>query len=146
MGLKRNEFLRSHMIAGDFKLTLQVKLVPNAENSGVQFRSEALANGDVKGPQGDVGAGWWGKLYEEHGRGLIWKEGGEQYVKKDDGTAYTSEAGAPRPRPGPTGQLGETRKDKKTPRRGLFAFQPHSGGPMEVRFRDIRLEVLAPPK
>src|SRR5262249_50323241 len=70
-GLKRNEFLRSHLTAGDFRLTLRVKLVPDAGNSGVQFRSEALPGGDVKGYQADVGAGWWGKLYEEHGRGLL---------------------------------------------------------------------------
>src|SRR5262249_34910719 len=50
-GLKRNEFLRSELIATDFKLTLKVKLVPNKENSGIQFRSEPLPGGDVKGPQ-----------------------------------------------------------------------------------------------
>src|SRR5262249_7808686 len=39
-GIKKNEFLKSQMIAGDFRLTLKVKLVPDKENSGVQFRSE----------------------------------------------------------------------------------------------------------
>ena len=29
-------------------------------------------------------------------------------------------------------------------RRGIFALQIHSGGPMEVRFKDIKLEVLPP--
>jgi hypothetical protein len=32
--------------------------------------------------------------------------------------------------------------DPKISRRGLFAFQIHSGGPMEVRFKDIKLEVI----
>ena len=27
-------------------------------------------------------------------------------------------------------------------RRGIFALQIHAGGPMEVRFKDIKLEVL----
>jgi hypothetical protein len=31
-------------------------------------------------------------------------------------------------------------------RRGIFAFQIHAGGPMEVRFKDFKLEVLTPPK
>ena len=70
-GIKKNEFLKSHITATDFRLTLKVKLVPNKENSGMQFRSEALPDGEMKGPQADVGAGWWGKLYEENGRGLI---------------------------------------------------------------------------
>ena len=70
-GLKRNNFLKSTMEVADFRLSLKVKLVPNRENSGIQFRSEALPDGDVKGPQADVGLGWWGKLYEEHGRGLL---------------------------------------------------------------------------
>ena len=54
----------------NFKLTLKVKLTPNAANSGIQFRSEPLPDGEMKGPQADIGAGWWGKLYEESGRGL----------------------------------------------------------------------------
>jgi hypothetical protein len=36
--------------------------------------------------------------------------------------------------------------DKVMSRRGLFALQIHSGGAMEVRFKDIRLEVLTPRK
>jgi hypothetical protein len=33
-------------------------------------------------------------------------------------------------------------KDEKLARRGIIAFQVHSGGPTEVRFKEIRLEVL----
>src|SRR5439155_19410639 len=91
-GLKKNEWLRSHLLAGDFKLTLQVKLVPNGGNSGVQFRSEVLPDGDIKGPQADIGEGWWGKLYEEHGRGEIWKKSGEKHVKAGDWNEYVIEA------------------------------------------------------
>ena len=36
--------------------------------------------------------------------------------------------------------------DKALSRRGLFALQIHSGGPMEVRFKDVKLEVLTPRK
>ncbi len=42
-GLKHNAFLRSEMSAGDFHLTLKIKLVENRGNSGIQFRSAATA-------------------------------------------------------------------------------------------------------
>jgi putative membrane-bound dehydrogenase-like protein len=140
-GLKSNAFLRSQLIAEDFRLTLKVKLTPDKENSGIQFRSEALPGGEVKGPQADVGAGWWGKLYEENGRGLIWKTPGEQFVKKNEWNVYVIEANGPRVRTFINGHLCVDLSDKQIARRGLFAFQIHSGGAMEVRFKDIRLEV-----
>jgi putative membrane-bound dehydrogenase-like protein len=141
-GLKRNAFLRSQMIGTDFRLTLKVKLTPNAENSGIQFRSENLPEGEVKGPQADIGAGWWGKLYEEHGRGLLWKESGEKHVKADDWNEYVIEANGTKVRTWINGQMCVDLDDPKLARRGLFAFQLHSGKALEVRFKDIRLEVL----
>jgi putative membrane-bound dehydrogenase-like protein len=142
-GLKHNEFLRSQMIAEDFRLTLQVKLVPDKENSGIQFRSAALPGGEVKGPQADIGAGWWGKLYEENGRGLLWKMPGDPFVKKDQWNTYAIEATGTRVRTFINGNLCVDLDDPQMSRRGLFAFQLHSGGAMEVRFKDIRLEVLS---
>jgi len=162
-GLKRNEFLRSHMLAGDFKLSLEVKLTPNKENSGIQFRSEALpapsppsqggagpksppsqggaGGGDVKGYQADIGAGWWGKLYEEHGRELLWSKSGEPFVKTDEWNRYEIEAKGSKIRTWINGQLCVDLDDAKGARRGIFALQLHSGGPMQIRFRDVRLEV-----
>ena len=145
-GLKRNEFLRSQMAAGDFRLTLKVKLVPDKENSGVQFRSEALPEGEVKGPQADVGAGWWGKLYEEHGRGLLWKESGDKHVKVDDWNTYVIEADGSRVRTWINGKACVDLDDAKISRRGLFALQIHSGGAIEVRFKEFKLEVLTKKK
>jgi putative heme-binding domain-containing protein len=141
-GLKRNEFLKSQMIADDFRLTLKVKLTPNKENSGIQFRSEPVKGGEVKGPQADVGAGWWGKLYEEHGRGLLWKESGEKHVKPEEWNEYVIEAVGPKVRTLINGTLCVDLDDPKLSRRGLFAFQLHSGGAMEVRYKDLKLEVL----
>ncbi|HQR08487.1 MAG TPA: DUF1080 domain-containing protein, partial [Gemmatales bacterium] len=87
-GIKRNEFLKSEMTAENFRLTLMVKLTPNKENSGIQFRSQAMENGEMKGYQADIGQGWWGKLYEEHGRELLTKNNGDQYVKPDEWNKY----------------------------------------------------------
>src|SRR5262249_4608006 len=111
------------------------------ENSGVQFRSEALAEGEVKGYQADIGAGWWGKLYEEHGRGVLSNKAGDPFVKVDDWNDYEIVAVGSKIRTflngKPFGGLG----DPPGSRRGIFALQLHSGGPMEVRFKEIKLEV-----
>lgn len=141
-GLNRNDFLKSQMQVADFKLTVKVKLVPNKENSGIQFRSEPLPDGEMRGPQADVGAGWWGKLYEESGRGLLAKEDREKHVKPEDWNEYIVEATGSKVRTWINGQLCVDLDDPKLARRGVIAFQIHSGGPMEVRFKDIKLEVL----
>jgi putative membrane-bound dehydrogenase-like protein len=141
-GLKRNNFLKSTMEVTDFKLTVKVKLVPNTENSGIQFRSVPIEGGEMRGPQADIGKGWWGKLYEESGRGLLWKESGEKHVKADDWNEYVVEAKGSKVRTWINGQLCVDLDDPKLARRGVIAFQIHSGGPMEVRFKDIKLEVL----
>src|SRR5436305_2688603 len=87
-GIKKNEFLKSQFEVSDFRLVLQIKLVPNSANSGVQFRSVPFKGNEMKGYQADAGAGWWAKLYEESGRGLLVKEGGEQWLTKDDWNTY----------------------------------------------------------
>jgi hypothetical protein len=140
-GLKRNEFLRGPYVVGDFKLSLQVKLTPNAGNSGIQFRSETLPGGEMKGYQADIGAGWWGKLYEESGRALLWKESGEAHVKPDDWNDYQVIAVGSKIRTYINGHLCVDLDDPEGARTGLIAVQLHSGGPFEVRFRNIKLEV-----
>jgi putative heme-binding domain-containing protein len=141
-GLKKNTFLKSQLAVEDFKLSLKVKLTPNKENSGIQFRSEPLPDGEMRGPQADIGQGWWGKLYEESGRGLLVKEGGEKFVKADDWNEYVVEASGSRVKAWINGNLVFDYDDPKLSRRGVIGLQVHSGGPMEVRFKDLKLEVL----
>ncbi|WP_152051280.1 PVC-type heme-binding CxxCH protein [Tautonia marina] len=141
-GLRRNEFLRSELVAGDFRLTLEVKLTPNAENSGIQFRSEPLPEGEVKGYQADIGAGWWGKLYEEHGRGLLWDTPGDAHVKLGEWNTYEIIARGSKITTSINGKPCVDLDDPEGSRRGIFALQLHSGGPMEVRFRNLVLEPL----
>jgi putative membrane-bound dehydrogenase-like protein len=141
-GLKKNEFLKSQLAVENFRLTLKVKLLPNKENSGVQFRSVPLPDGEMRGPQADIGAGWWGKLYEESGRGLLAKEGGEKFVKADEWNEYAVEAVNGNVKIWINGNLCTDYTDDKLARRGIFGLQMHSGGPMEVRYKEIKLEVL----
>jgi hypothetical protein len=142
-GLKENEFLISDMAAGDFKLTVDVKLVGNQGNSGIQFRSVARDDGSVEGYQADVGAGWWGKLYEEHGRALLWDKSGESHVKNGEWNTYVIEAVGSKVTTSINGQPCVDLDDPKGRREGAFALQLHSGGATEVRFRNPQL-VIAP--
>lgn len=141
-GLARNEFLRSELAAGDFRLSLAVKLVDDQGNSGIQFRSEALPDGEMRGYQADVGPGWWGKLYEENGRGLLSDRSGEAYVKRGEWNEYRIEAAGGQVRTWINGQPCVELDDAAGARRGIFALQLHSGGATEVRFKDLKLELL----
>jgi putative heme-binding domain-containing protein len=141
-GLDHNEWIKSDLLVGDFKLSVEVKLVDNKGNSGIQFRSEALSNGEVKGYQADIGAGWWGKLYEEHGRALLWKKSGEKHVKPGDWNTYEVEAVGSKIRTSINGQPCVELDDPDGAQRGILALQLHSGGATEVRYRNFRVEVL----
>ena len=140
-GLDHNEFLKSELAAEDFRLTFEIKLVGNEGNSGVQFRSEALPNGEMKGCQADVGPGWWGKLYEEHGRELLWPQSAEAHVKPGEWNAYEIVAVGPSIRTYINGQPAVVLDDPDGAKRGVFGLQLHSGGPTEVRFRNLKLEL-----
>ncbi|MGV3757748.1 MAG: family 16 glycoside hydrolase [Verrucomicrobiota bacterium] len=140
--LKRNEWLVAPLAVADFRLIVEVKLAPNAGNSGIQFRSSAEPNGEVKGYQADIGAGWWGKLYEEHGRALLWKENSDQHVKKDDWNTYEIVAVGSHIKTAINGQTCVDMEDTAGARQGIIAFQLHSGNiPFEIRLRKFQLEL-----
>jgi putative membrane-bound dehydrogenase-like protein len=141
-GLKRNEFLKSTIAASNFRLSVEVKLVKNEGNSGIQFRSIALPDGEMKGDQADIGPGWWGKLYEENGRALLWDKSGEKHVKLGEWNRYEVIANGSKIQTLINGNLCVDLDDPKGARSGIFAFQLHSGGATEVRYRKIQLELL----
>ncbi len=143
-GLKNNQWLVSDLQISDFRLSLDVKLVDNAGNSGIQFRSVAEANGEVAGYQADIGAGWWGKLYEEHGRGLLSAKSGEQAIHAGQWNRYEVEAIGNRVRTRINGVECVDLEDPAGAKRGIIALQLHSGGPTEVRFKNLELEVVSP--
>ncbi|MCO5051136.1 MAG: DUF1080 domain-containing protein [Verrucomicrobiae bacterium] len=140
-GLKENDFLKSDFMLDDFRLTFQVKLTPNTANSGVQFRSIPFAGHEMKGPQADIGAGWWGKLYEENGRELLWNKPGDSFVKPNAWNTYEILAVGGKIRTAINGHLCVDLDDPEIVRHGISALQVHSGGPTEVRFKDFQLEL-----
>ena len=144
-GLDRNAFLVSNFTVQDFQLSIDILLVGNEGNSGIQFRSQKTKEG-VMGYQADVGPGWWGKLYEEEGRGLLWDKSSEQLVKEGDWNRYEIRAVGSKIQTLINGQPCVELDDPKGGKRGIIALQLHSGGATEVRFRNMVLTVLPEPQ
>jgi hypothetical protein len=145
-GLKQNEFLKSRFEVGDFRLVCRMKLVPNKANSGIQFRSVPFKGNEMKGYQADAGAGWWGKLYEESGRGLLFPKKGQEFdggkfVKKEDWNTYEVLAVGGKIRTAINGHQTVDLDDEKGATKGIFGLQVHAGGPTEVRWKDMKLEL-----
>jgi putative heme-binding domain-containing protein len=140
-GLDHNEFLKSQMVFGDFRLVCKMKLTPNKENSGIQFRSEPVAGGEMKGYQADAGEGWWGKLYEEQGRGILSPKSGEAYVKPDQWNTYEVVAVGHKIKTAINGKTCVDMEDPQGALQGVIALQLHAGGAIEVRFKEFDVEV-----
>jgi hypothetical protein len=139
-----NDYLMTHGTFGDFVLTCDVKLVPNTGNSGIQFRSVPLPNAEIKGYQADIGKGWWGSIYEEHGRGLLhngYKGRGEKAVQPGQWNHYVLYAVGDKMRVEINGTVCTHLHDDKRSN-GMIALQIHSGPPMKVRFRDLQLRLI----
>jgi hypothetical protein len=146
---KFNTFLCSKRKYKDFELSFQVRLKNGQGNSGVQIRSEVFNRQrfQVKGPQADIGQGFWGSLYGENFGGMMKQSPGnlvKKAVKQDDFNDYAIKC---------VGKHvtitinGETMVDgdfPKMPEDGIIAFQLHAGFPtMEVTFKDIKFKDLS---
>jgi len=146
-GIKRNEFLKSAISVGDFRLVCKIKLVPNEANSGIQFHSQPFEGNEMAGPQADAGKGWWGKLYGEnlkwHGKTgvIISDKSGEQYLKPNDWNTYEVLAVGSKIRTAINGHITTDIDDPEIPQSGIFGLQVHAGGPTEARFKDFELEL-----
>lgn len=158
---KYNTFLCSKAKYSDFELTFKVQLKDEVGNSGVQIRSERFDKDEkqpfrVRGPQVDIGKGYWGSLYGEGVGGMMKASDPkliEKAVKKTDFNDYVIVAKGPRI----TIKInGETMVDadfpklpgkdaKDAPKDGIIAFQAHSGYPaMRVEYKDIKFKKLSP--
>ena len=146
-GIKFNTFLCTKKKYGDFELSLQVKLTKGG-NSGIQIRSHIhdMKTFAVTGPQCDMGQQYWGCLYGEHFGGMMKAAPADvvkRVLKEDDFNDYYIKAVGKKI----TIKLGgETTVDgefEKAPDAGIIAFQIHSGGPIEVVFRNIRFVDLS---
>ena len=147
-GIKHNQFLCTKEEFGDFELKLEFRVKDGAGNTGVQFRTKKVPDStEVSGYQADLGDKYWGCLYDESRRNKILVTASpdlEQALKKADWNEYLIRAEGDHI----TLKInGVTTVDYKEPdamiaRSGIIALQVHSGGPMRVDFRNIRIKVL----
>ena len=155
----------------DFELRLQFRLSgkPKA-NSGIQFRCQVDNVNHVSGYQADMdlGATWLGRIYDEHGRGLLVergtrvmiKENGEriieQFAKPNDDVAlfrrdnwndYRIRACGEHITVEINGSVFSElvdRQDNQKDLSGRLAFQLHAGPETKVQFRNSRYRKLKP--
>ena len=146
----RNEFLATTTTFGDFELKLKFKLLgdPAKANAGVQFRTKRIPkHHEVIGYQADIGAGYWGALYDESRRNKILaapKADGSKLVKAGDWNEYTIRAQGPRIQLWLNGTktVDYTEPDPKIDRTGVIALQVHGGAKSKVLYKDITIEEL----
>ncbi|MCE5269573.1 MAG: DUF1080 domain-containing protein [Planctomycetaceae bacterium] len=150
----------------DFVLRASFRFVSPAGNSGINFRSQELPGGDIKGYQADMETGpdWTGGLYECNQREVVARRG-QKVVIAEDGKRDVSELGDGakllkliKPHdwnrceiiargPEITIKINGTvmtqvidREKGKAAASGLISLQVHPGPPMKVQFKDIRIK------
>ena len=148
-GIRHNDFLATTKSYGDFVLRLQVRLVKDKGNSGVQFHSKRVPNShEVSGYQADIGKGWWGSLYDESRRNriLVRADGAKlkKALKPGDWNEYEISAIGDKITLSINGTklVDYTETDPKIARTGIIAPQVHSGGPLEIQFKNIRIKEI----
>lgn len=168
--LRRNLFLFHEGVFHDFELRLAFRITgdPSA-NSGVQVRSQRTPEGDAAGYQADLddGAVWAGRIYDEHGRGLVAERGADTTIGPDgtraeiaraepasfrnavragDWNEYIVRAVGTRLETWINGLRAAVLIDNQLGAQdfsGQIALQLHAGpGPAKIEFRDVRLADL----
>ena len=149
--LKHNSFLTTTKEFQDFELRLEFHLVDGKGNSGVQYRSKRFfANShEVSGYQADLGDNYWGVLYDEARRNrvlqrpidpqklkkVLKRAGWNTYVIRAEGNHLTQFINGVK-------TIDYIEKDAGIARKGIIGLQVHSGPPVEMQFRNIRIEEL----
>ena len=154
-GLEYNDFLATEKTYGNFILRFKILLVKNEGNTGVQFRSQRMEGStEMIGYQADGGppswkiANIWGNLYDESRRRIALVEADPELIarilKPDDWNDYEVYANEEHIRLSINGETTAEyyEKDGSIARTGVIATQVHSGPPLEVRFKDIRIKEL----
>jgi hypothetical protein len=137
-----NQFLWYDKKVKDFKLTLKVKQIPFAANAGIQFRSKCENNGHAVGYQADIGKGWWGSLYHEHGRKILAKNQDTEgkNLKPEKWNKYEILAVGHRIWLAINGKITVALRDPIGELEGQISLQVHGGMPQKVIYQDLTLE------
>jgi putative membrane-bound dehydrogenase-like protein len=150
----RNEFISTKKSYANFELTLKIKCAGDPRtgliNSGIQIRSARHGKG-MTGYQVDCGDGWFGKIYDEHRRALIYGEplDAKALAKAVDvfgWNEYRILAEGPRIQVWINGIKASdyTETNPDIPLNGVIAPQIHGGGHVVVQCKDIAVRELPP--
>lgn len=152
--MAKNVFLATERSFQNFELTLKIKIegTEGFINSGIQIRSVRVPNStEMAGYQVDAGEGWWGKIYDESRRRKVIAEAANLAavagaVKKGDWNEMRIRAEGARIRSWVNGvpALDYTEAEPNIAQDGHIGLQVHSGGKVQVRFKDIVLAELPP--
>jgi hypothetical protein len=151
--IPNNFFLCTTQKYSDFELRLQVKVVGEGVNAGVQFRTKRVPKSDeVSGYQADVGGVGeslvWGALYDESRRNKMLaqpsKELIDRIVRKEDWNDYVIRCVGPKIEIFVNGEqtVDYTETDPAIETTGVIALQIHSGPPSEAWYRNLRIKPL----
>ena len=154
--IPKNFFIHTERTFRNFELKLKIKCSGDPKtgliNSGIQIHS-LPDGGAMSGYQIDCGAGWFGKIYDEHRRNrVIWSPTPDQQAALDKvvdvfgWNDYVIRAEGPRLRTWINGVLciDYTETDPNIALDGHIAPQVHSGGACLVQVKDITIEELPP--
>ncbi len=147
-----NEFISTTKSYSNYVLKLKFKLTGNSGfiNAGVQFHSQRIYDPyyEMTGYQADLGAGYWGSLYDESRRNKLLAIADSAQIKRllrpNDWNDYEIQTEGRRIRILLNGEqtVAYTEEDSSIPQSGLIAFQIHGGGKAEVHYKDIVLTEL----
>ncbi|MEC5126178.1 DUF1080 domain-containing protein [Verrucomicrobiales bacterium BCK34] len=151
----KNEFVCTEKSYANFELTLKIKcsgdLATGQVNSGIQIRSARLPDGGVAGYQIDCGKGWFGKIYDEHRRRLIYDTPIDEAallagIDTFGWNEYRILADGPRIQVWINGIPASdyTEENPQIPLDGIIAPQIHKGGHVMVQFKDVTIRELPP--
>ena len=147
--IPNNEFLCTQKEYGDFELRLKVKLLGTGANAGIQIRSARIPDHhEVIGYQADMGAGWWGCLYDESRRRRVLarpdKKELAKVLKVEDWNDYVIRCSGKRVQLWINGYqtVDYTETDTGIADRGIIGVQIHSGKPSEAWYKDITIREL----
>lgn len=147
-GVKHNQFLKTKRDYEDFELRLEFRLKDGVGNSGIQFRSKPVENStEVSGYQADIGENYWGCLYDESRRNKVLVQADAKLndvLKKGDWNEYVIRAAGDHITLTINGvkTVDYRELDADIPRTGFIALQVHSGPPLKVEFRKIRIREI----
>jgi len=151
--IPKNDFISTKKTYANFDLTLKIRCRGDKStgmlNSGIQVRSARLDNGSVAGYQIDCGEGWFGKIFDEHRRRLIYPKPLNEAALTEaidvlGWNEYRILAEGPRIRVWINGVMASdyVEENPLIPLDGIIAPQIHSGGHAIVEFKDITIKEL----